>query len=226
MNAPRICIAGLDSDTGVHIRPTTPRDDLITRELLRENGGPLTFGTEVELGEVYPAGSPPEMEDHQFETEALRHVRDLSGDEFLELLEQAQSENLEDAFGPALTRRTPWKYAVDAGEGTASLAVVRCQSAPSLDIDTTFGPKLQLTWRDPEPQTYLPVTDLRFYDADQKTIKEQVVTDVAVRLGMGVGCLVMLGLARPWLRPGDDAERHWLQLNGLVLEDSPVGDLP
>ncbi len=36
----------------------------------------------------------------------------------------------------------------------------------------------------------------------------------------------MLGLAHPKKMPSDDRERHWLQLNGLVLDDRPVGDVP
>jgi hypothetical protein len=36
----------------------------------------------------------------------------------------------------------------------------------------------------------------------------------------------MLGLTRQWSKPGENHERHWLQLNGLCLTDRPVGDLP
>jgi hypothetical protein len=36
----------------------------------------------------------------------------------------------------------------------------------------------------------------------------------------------MLGVARPSREPGDTRERHWLQLNGLVLEDVPPERTP
>lgn len=36
----------------------------------------------------------------------------------------------------------------------------------------------------------------------------------------------MFGLARAWQKPGDDEERHWLQVNGLCLEDAPLGSEP
>jgi hypothetical protein len=225
MSDERICIAGIDPTTAEHLRPTTPQDDLITRALLHEEGGPLAIGAEVELGDVEPEGSPPEVEDHRFETANLGYVRDLPDEEFLELLNRASAADLEDAFGPALQRRG-WKYAIDEGAGSGSLGVVRSVTTPTLEIDTLYGKKLQLRWEDPDPLTYLSVTDVRFYEKDHQTIREDVVEDVNLRLARGVGCWLMLGVARPWRKPGDTRYRHWLQLNGLVLDDRPVGEEP
>jgi Dual OB-containing domain len=224
MSKPRICIAGIDPDTGEHVRPTTPPADLITRELLAHQGGPISMGAEVELGDVHAEGTAPETEDHRFSTHALQHVRDLADDEFLDLLDRAAAQDLTTAFGPSL-RRHKWKYAIDPGGGRRSLAVLRCTKTPRLELDRRYG-KLQLRWSDPDPPTYLSVTDVRFYQADHKRIREDVVDDVARRLRRGVGCSLMLGVARPWQHPGDTKERHWLQLNGIVLEDHPTGDQP
>ncbi|MHB8234981.1 MAG: hypothetical protein ACYDHT_10045 [Solirubrobacteraceae bacterium] len=224
MAAPRICIAGIDPQEVEHVRPTTPAGDLITRELLRAQGGPLAIGAEVELGDVEPDGSAPEVEDHRFQTAELQHVRNLDDDEFLDLLGEIAVPNLRAAFGPDL-KRHDWKYAIDVGKGRASLAVIRSVMMPTLEIDDRFG-KLQLRWDDPDPPTYLSVTDVRFYEDDHSTIREDTVDDVNYRLGSGVSCWLMLGVARPWLKPKDTRERHWLQLNGLVLEDRPTGDKP
>src|SRR5581483_2257976 len=142
-----------------------------------------------------------------------------------ELLSEVASPSLEDGFGPAL-KRVRWKFAIEAGHGTASLAVVRAGTRPSLEISEKYGNRLQLKWSDPDPPTYLPVNDLRFYRPDQSTIRSDVVRDVNRRLARGVGCTLMLGVARPWKAGGDAVERHWLQLNGLVLDDRPVGDRP
>jgi hypothetical protein len=49
---------------------------------------------------------------------------------------------------------------------------------------------------------------------------------VSLRLKDGVDAFLMLGLARAYLASNDDRKRHWLQLNGLCLVDSPTGDLP
>lgn len=118
------------------------------------------------------------------------------------------------------------EYAVEAGRGDRSLAVIKARRRPVLEIDDKFGSHLQLRFDDPDPPTYLPVTDVRFYERDHGTIRRAVVDDVARRLRSGVEAYLMLGLARAKQMPKDDRERHWLQLNGLVLADRPVGDEP
>jgi len=72
MSAPRICVAGIDIDTWNFVRPTTPQTDLITRQLLREHGGPFRVGACVDLGPVQPQPSVPESEGHRFETANAR----------------------------------------------------------------------------------------------------------------------------------------------------------
>jgi hypothetical protein len=42
----------------------------------------------------------------------------------------------------------------------------------------------------------------------------------------GVGVYVMFGLSRGFPAAGDDRPRHWLQVNGLCLEDRPTGAAP
>lgn len=224
MTAPRICVAGIDTEAFEHIRPTTPAYDPITRRLLREEGGVFRMGAVVDLGPVTPEPAPPESEDHRFQTQRARHVEDLSDPEFLALLEEVASPSIEDGFGPDL-ERVGWKYAVEAGMGDRSLAVIKARRRPALEIDDRYG-RLQLRFDDPDPRTYLAVTDVRFFERDQRTPRRAVVDDVATRLRSGVDAFLMLGLARAYRTPNDDRERHWLQLNGLVLVDRPVGDTP
>jgi hypothetical protein len=92
-------------------------------------------------------------------------------------------------------------------------------------VEDRFG-RLQLRLNDVDPPTYLPVTDVRFYEDDHETINLSVVGDVNRRLRHGVDVFLMLGLARAYQAPTDDRERHWLQLNGLCLTDDPAGDTP
>jgi len=224
MGSPRICVAGIDPETLEHVRPTTPPTDLITRRLLRENGGPFRVGASVELGPVMPRPSPPETEDHDFYTHRATHVEDLPADEFLSLLEAVSAQTLGEAFGPDL-ERIRWKYAVDPGCGIRSLAVVPIRGRPVLEVDERYG-KLQLRFDDPAGRAYLGVTDVRMFEEDQVTPSPKIVGDVARRLRKGVDGYLMLGLARAYKAPSDDRERHWLQLNGIVLADRPVGDQP
>jgi hypothetical protein len=202
MSFPRICVAGVDPETFEHVRPTTTPTDPITRSLLRKRGGLFGMAAVVDLGAVVPAPAPPETE----------------------LLDEVSASDLACAFGPAL-ERVGWKYAVEVGRGESSLAVIRARKQLDLAVDDRFG-RLRLRLNDVHPPTYLPVTDVRFYEADQETIKTGVVDDVSRRLKSGVDAFLMLGLARAYRASNDDRERHWLQLNGLCLVDKPANDLP
>jgi hypothetical protein len=224
MALPRVCVAGIALETFEHVRPTTPSSDTLTRELLREEGGPFGMGAIVELGPTAPCPSPPEVEDRRFRPASARRIEDMHSEEFLSLLERISAPDLESAFGPAL-ERVGWRYAVEAGHGDRSLAVIETSGRPILAVDEQFG-KLQLRLDDVEPPCYIPVTDIRFYGDDQKTIKTSAVENVRVRLRRGVDVFLMLGLARAYKASGDDRERHWLQVNGLCLVDRPVADVP
>jgi hypothetical protein len=223
MRAPRICIAGIDPESHRHVRPTTPRTDLITRALLREELGPIAMGALVDIGSVTPEPSPPESEDYAFQTANIEYVRDLGDQEFLDLLDEVRDDDIQAAFGPAL-ENVRNGYAVEAGSGERSLAVVRACEPPTLIVDG-YG-KLRLHVSDLDPAPNLSVADVRFYEADHKTIRRDVFSDVNARIEDDVGLLLMLGLPHATQMPWDDRERHWLQLNGLVLEDRPVGDAP
>ncbi len=76
----RICIAGIDLATFEHMRPVTPATDLLTRALLRENGGAFGVGALVDLGPVEACPNPPECEDHRFETVNAQAVENLEDD--------------------------------------------------------------------------------------------------------------------------------------------------
>lgn len=223
MEAPRVCVAGIDLSTLEHIRPTTLPSDPITRELLREEGGPFGMGALVDIGAVTPDPSPPETEDYLFNSGQAQFKEDLSGEGFLELLTEMRAADLGSAFGPELERvgRT---YAVEPGNGGSSLAVLRAKNRPVLEINR-YG-KLQLCYNDAEPPAYLSVKDVRFFEDDHKTIKTRAIDDVSRRLRRGVNAFLMLGLTRAWSKPGETHERHWLQLNGLCLADRAVGDVP
>ena len=93
-----------------------------------------------------------------------------------------------------------------------------------MSVDEGFDrPKVSLRFNDVEPPTYVSVTDLRFYEDDQQTIRRDVVEDVDSRLRRGTDAFIMFGLGRPW---AGDREHHWLQVNGVCLADRPLGHVP
>ncbi len=224
MKSPRICLAGVDAETFEHIRPTTPPSDLMTRTLLRQNGGPFGVGALVELGPVQAEPNPPETEDHRFATANARRVEDLSDDEYLAVLQEVSVATVENAFGPDLECVSYRKYAIEPGRGTQSLAVVRLQGRPHLRCNDWR--KLLLELDDPDTPCSLSMTDVRFYKSDQTTINGDVVEDVNDRLSAGVDAFLMLGLARAFVAAGFDRRLHFLQGNGLCLVDRAAGDLP
>jgi hypothetical protein len=97
----RICIAGVELAELKHVRPTTPSSDLITRELLSDEGGPVQIGALIEIGDAAPDPSAPETEDHLFATSDAELVELVDGDTYLELLKSISDPDVQSAFGRA-----------------------------------------------------------------------------------------------------------------------------
>ena len=224
MKGTRICLAGVNWCTGEHVRATTDGGDELSRKLLSDEGGPLGIGSRVDLGPVTSTPSNPRTEDHLFDTENLEPICVLTDDKFLELLGKVSAPSLQDAFGLALERVTPNKFAVTPGTGSASLAVIKPSQQPFLNV-STYG-KVQLKLSQPTGPIYLPVTDYRYYEDDQKTVRGDRVADVAERLEAGTPVFLALGLTTPFAKTGEEQPLDWLQVNNLILEDRPVGQVP
>ncbi len=221
MEAPRICVAGIDPATGRHIRPITERDHPLTRSLLGAHGGPFDLGALVEIGNVTADPKRPETEDHLFWPARAKVMGRLSPNRYVELLHEHADDCLTAIFGDDLVRHD-WNYAVEKGRGTVSLGVLRVRRRPDIEIDR-YG-KLRLRLNDEDKPAFLSVTDVRFVEADHKMVKAELVSDVKARMRRGVEVLLMLGLARAFQRSEDDRERHWLQVNGICMTDRPLGE--
>ena len=222
MRRDRICIAGVDLDSRRHVRPTTSRTELLTRRLLAAAGGFVEPGVVVELGTTTPMPSPPEVEDHHCSLAALRRLGKLDDGEYLGLLDAVAEDTLEDVFGPDLERMTKWKYGVEPGRGSASLGVLRPQEQPDLELDRD-GKKVTVRLNDEHPPAFVPVTDVRFFEDDHATPRQDRVDDVNRRLSRGEKAFLMVGLSRPFAKTGN---LHWLQVNGICLADRPLGGRP
>ena len=175
----------------------------------------------VELGETEPLPDPPEIEDQRFDPAGARQIGRLKPEKYLGLLDSVAERSIRSAFGDDLERQGKYKFATEAGRGVCSLACLRMEETLSLRI-SGWG-SLQLRFNVAQQRAHAPVTDLRFYEADQKTIRTALVNRVAARLREGPMTWVMFGLSRPWAPPGEEVERHWLQVNGICLEDDPFG---
>ncbi len=224
MEAPRICVAGIEPTTGRHIRPITGRSNPLTRELLTEEHGGFALGALVELGDIKANPNPPETEDHLFWPNRARVVGRLSPNRYLDLIRANARHSLRGIFGEELERHNR-SYAIEGGHGTASLGILKLQRKSDIQIDRYGKLRLRLIRADEMP-AHLPVTDLRFVEADHRTIRADVVADVQTRMRRGIEVYLMLGLSRAFLRDDDDRDRHWLQVNGVCMADRPLGEQP
>src|SRR4051794_22217480 len=76
-----VCVAGLDVDTGQHVRPVAPLGVLQSR-VTAPRGGPFDMATVVELGATRPIPSPPEVEDVEVTWWHARAVQPVEPDLF------------------------------------------------------------------------------------------------------------------------------------------------
>jgi hypothetical protein len=215
------CVAGVEVNAPRHIRPVL-RHGRLTIDLLSTNDGPFDIGSVVDLGQTTDAGRAPELEDHRFDPSSTRWLFDDSPDDFWDALDGLAQECLEGIFGPALEL---WDESgtVDVGEGTASLGCLKPEKQPWLYIDHRGTVRLVLDYL--IPSVDLSVNDLRLYEADHRTPRRDLVASVQRRLKAGVEAILSVGLTRPWQKRGDTAERHWLQINNIHLEDDPLWQL-
>ena len=211
-------MAGVDVNTLNHVRPVL-RYGRLTTDLLRRNGGPLDIGSVVDLGPTAYAGHAPELEDHYFDPERAIWLFDDDPDDYWKFLNQMAQESLVEIFGPDLEQ---WDESctVDVGEGHASLGCLAPEEQPWLYVDHRGAVRMVLECMTPSAD--LAVTDLRMYERDHKTPRVDLVTDVQSRIEAGAEVILSVGLTRAWRKQGDTAERHWLQINNIHLQDDPL----
>ncbi len=213
-----VCVAGVDVHTLNHVRPVL-RYGRLTTDLLRLNGGPLDIASVVDLGPTAYAGYAPELEDYYFDPARATWLFDDEPDDYWGFLNQISQESLEAIFGPELEQ---WDESctVDVGEGHASLGCLAPEKRPWLYVDHRGTVRMVLECL--TPSVDLSVTDLRLYERDHKTPRRDLVANVQRRIDAGVEAILSVGLTRPWRKQNDTAERHWLQVNNIHLQDDPL----
>ncbi|HZT97366.1 MAG TPA: hypothetical protein VFB34_11095 [Chloroflexota bacterium] len=220
MNYPYICVAGFEVGQAEtrHVRPL-PRRDRLDRWLLRRHAGPFDIGSIVDLGDTRATGSPPEVEDHEYQAGGATYVSSVDRDEFWALLEVAAKPTLADIFGPELqpAGRT---MAVEVGKGQASLGILRPGGRPTVSLNSSGKPRLELS----EGSTLLSlaVADLRLWQEDHQTARKDAVRALNQRLSQGTPMLLSVGLSRPFKPRDSDQEQHWLQVNNIHVRTNPV----
>ena len=214
-----VCVAGQRVGDNASIRPVLPQGQL-PRMCTALEAGPFWPGNRVDLGPASPRPSPPEVEDHVFTLARARLVRSEAADAFWELLRGCARARLSDVFGPEL-QDVGATAALPEGRGSASLGVLRPRERPSLTrFDDGARVSVKMSVSDGERELSVGVTDIRLYAADHRTLDRDACDALDARL-RSQPCLLAVGVSRPWRRPGDDAPRHWLQVNGVHFPSGP-----
>lgn len=216
-----VCVAGVDIETEEHVRPVLRRGRLTT-DLLRANGGPFDIGSVVDLGPTTYTGHAPELEDYRFDPARAKWLFDDDPDGYWDALNGLATESLADIFGPALEL---WDESgtVDVGEGRASLGCLKPEKQPWLYMDHRGTVRMVLDYL--IPSIDLVVNDLRLYESNHRTPRRDLVQSIQNRFETSVEVILGVGLTRPWQKRGDDAKRHWLQVNNIHLKDDPLWHL-
>jgi hypothetical protein len=221
-----VCVAGLDVESGRHVRPVPPMGVLQSR-VTAPRGGPFDMATVVDLGLTRPVPSPPEVEDCELTWWHARATRLVDPDLFWEMLHFVARPSLSELFGPGLRtigRAGSRRAVTDVGTGWASLGVLVPRGQPSL----TLGAKpdgravVRMALADGSMSLDLSVADLRLYADDGGHPDPGTIRHVAARLARGVPVLLSVGLTRPFSARPDEPPLHWLQVNNIHLEDDPA----
>lgn len=213
-----MCVAGIDLNTGLHVRPVL--DHQMTIDLLSVHGGPFDMARIMDLGETRFVGKVPEVEDRWFEVQNVRHVGDLPRDEFRVLLERVAHEKLGTIFGPDL-ERVGATCAVNETHGLRSLGCYWVHGGRLFLDASPARRRIHCSWQSGDYHFTVPVTDVRLFGKDHVTPSDVTVDRVAAQIAAEPRVLVSVGLSRPYRKSAADPARHWLQINNFHLLDSP-----
>lgn len=205
------CAAGIDMDTGKRVRPV--QIGRLSSRLLASRGGPLDIGNVVDFGRCRPCGKPPEIEDVRFDQRGVRLLRSLTPSDFIAMVSRSATNSL-DGIGPALVRHGN-ALTTESGRGKCSLVILR---APELPTITIHDGRLRFKWLD---GVWLSVTDVRLYEYDLATPDEARLASLKRAMQSAEEIFLSFGLGRAWQQPGDDQERHYLQLNNVHVPNWP-----
>jgi hypothetical protein len=217
-----ICVAGVDLAMEQHVRLMLQSQ--MRKDMLCRHGGPFDMGCLVDIGWTKYIGSPPETEDYLFHRSQTRRLGDMPAGEFWALLKKLAKPKLGEIFGRDLLPRGPRSYAVDSGQGMASLGCYVAPSRPHLYLhrpDPLSRGRVRIHFRSGRYEFELSVTDIRLYTDDHVTPDANVIQRVAERLQSGPEVILSVGLTRAFRGTPDEPALHWLQVNNIHFEDDP-----
>jgi len=226
MHGGHICVAGVDQETGRHVRPV-PQHGGLSAEWLARHGGPFEMAGVVDLGSPRAVLGKPHCEDYILIAACTKLCQRLDPHEFWNLLYRVQKASLREIFGSELRAIGNQHLVTDLGKGTASLGCLRSRDRPQLYLATTGRrkPRIRMRFSDGQLRADAGVTDLRLYQADHATPDPDLVRGVAKWIADSEDVILGVGLTRKY-RVSEQADYfHWLQVNNIHLKEDPTWQL-
>ena len=217
-----MCVAGIDLETGLHVRPVLNRQ--ITIDMLSVHGGPFDIARIVDLGKTKFVGKVPELEDHWFDAAAAQHIDDMASGEFWALLQRIAHDKLGAIFGPDL-ERIGSTCVVAENCGLRSLGCYWVGGGRLFVDHNRERRRVRFAWQTGNHAFNVPVTDIRLYADDHVTPCDTTIRHVVDQLAALPRVLVSVGISRPYRKSADDPPRHWLQINNFHLAKNPCWTL-
>jgi hypothetical protein len=213
MQSGYFCVAGINPANNRHVRPMLR--ERLNVELLALNGGPFGIAALIDLGQVRYCGEAPEVEDYSFNLQNVCRVGVVPPEKFWTLLQLVARRSIVEIFGPAIK---PFKRTcvVDVRTGNASLGCLIPAAPPRLFVNKYDELRANIT--DGNLNLDLRVTDIRLYDADHKTYKEDLMQRINKRMQDGNPVILSVGLTRPFRPTNESKTQHWLQVNNIHLK--------
>ena len=230
MREGRICIAGVEPESGRHIRPVTKWGQIDGRLLagrsLDGREGPFNMAHVVDLDHVVPDPQNPHVEDHAFVPWKARFIERLHPEDFWALLYRMSRPRLKTIFGDELRLTDRQACGIDMGAGNASLGVLRPANRPQIYLrreKNPAQPSVRMQIDDGQLRVDVGVTDLRLFGSDHISVNESMVERVGRRLQGSGPVLLGMGLGRAFApRSEKGSARHWLQVNNIHFEENPI----
>jgi len=226
MHGAHICVAGIDLQTGRHVRPVLQQGGM-PFDLLARYDGPFDMARIIDLGQPRPTPNAPHVEDYVFIASRARVERTVCPHEFWDVLRKCSAARLEEIFGSALQLVGKERYATALGQGCVSLGCLRIERPAELYISERSNrkPQIRVRFRDGRIQVDAAVTDLRLYLSDHATPNVQLVLSMAKWLRDSDRAILAVGLTRKFRRDDKSPFFHWLQVNNIHLHEDPLWQL-
>ena len=217
-----MCVAGIDLDTQLPVRPVLDRQ--MTINMLAVHGGPFDIGRIVDLGNTRFAGRVPEVEDQEFQAHQARHSDDMPQRDFWNLLTNSAHDKLGTIFGPDL-HPAGQSCAVTETNGLRSLGNYWAANGRLFCNESHNRRRIQFQFTSGEYHFTVPVTDIRLFATDHITPDPNKIQLLAQRIAAQPQTLVSVGLSRAYRKSPNQPARHWLQINNFHLPDNPCWTL-